>query len=105
MQISELSPAASLAQVSGVVWLRGGDGVLEQPRDKGEGERGRLFRRRLACHASSSVSDELESDLMAGISVLLVSYREGGRARGRLERRGGERAVRAGTAVGATGNG
>ena len=78
--------------------LRGGAGVLERPRDwRGDaGERRRLFGRRLA-DVSASVSDELGSEL-------LESYREGGRARERLERRGGGGAVAARSAAGATGS-
>ena len=71
----------------GVSSVRRGAGVLSRrggARRKGEGER--------VCrgigHGSSSLSEELESEAMQGMSVLLESYREGARARGRLERRG-----------------
>ena len=70
--------ASSFRRGAGVLSRRGG------VRRKGEGER--VCRGR--GHGSSSLSDELESETMRGMSVLLESYREGARARGRLERRG-----------------
>lgn len=66
---------------------RGGCGVLERVRGcigGGEGDRAR---------ASSSLSDNSESELMEGMSVPFASKREGRRARGRLERRGGRGGV------------
>ena len=73
---------------SGVAAARNGAGVLSRRggvRCNGDVER--------ACrgrgHESSSLSDELESGIIAGMPVLFASYRDGGRARGRQERRGG----------------